>query len=60
MWLRHAPSHGEEVRVALGDKAVRGVFRDIDGDGALVVERKGRTSRVALADALDRMPGMAA
>jgi len=48
MWLRHSAVHGETVRLAVGGRGLRGVFRDIADDGALLLEGPKSTRRVAL------------
>jgi BirA family biotin operon repressor/biotin-[acetyl-CoA-carboxylase] ligase len=52
MWLRHAPGHGETVRVPAGARAAIGVFETLDDDGAIVLRGKTATRRVALDRAL--------
>jgi len=45
MWLRHAPSHGEKIRLLVGRRASAGVFRGIADDGGMILEgpRAART-----------------
>ncbi len=45
LWRRRAIGLGEPIEVRLQDNAIQGVFRDLDGDGAL---------RLALADGTER------
>ncbi len=53
MWLRHAPSHGEEVEIEIGGATVTGIFRDIADDGAMMIEDvDGKTRRIGLTQGL--------
>lgn len=40
-WLSHARGRGEEIEVRLPSETLRGIFRDVDSTGALVLERAG-------------------
>jgi len=48
MWLRHAPSHGQDVNVVIGNRGRQGVFKSIDDDGAMIMAGPKRSSRIAL------------
>ncbi len=44
-WRQHAAQHGQQVRLIRGDKTLRGEIRDIDDQGALIVDIDGRLRR---------------
>lgn len=52
MWLRHAPSHGEKIRLAVGKRRSSGLFRDIGDDGAMILEGPRSTRAIPLASML--------
>ncbi len=37
-WLRHAERRGQEIEVRLAQESLRGVFADLDADGALLLD----------------------
>ena len=46
-WLRHAIKRGEEIEVRLPKETLRGIFRDLDEDGALLLAmRSGGERRI--------------
>lgn len=49
-WLARAHALGGPLSVRLDGGAVSGLFRDIDGDGALVLEVDGTPRRIAVGD----------
>lgn len=49
-WLKRAFRLGAPVRVALPDRTVEGLFRDLGEDGALILEVDGRTERILAGD----------
>ncbi len=50
-WLRHAYGLGEAVQVRLPNETLSGRFRDLDGDGALLLEMAdGRVRPIAAGD----------
>ena len=53
MWLHHATEHGEELRVPAGGGQMQGKFREIDDDGALLLDDGGTTRRIPLDSVLD-------
>lgn len=52
MWLRHAPLHGGEIEIELNGRMLRGVFTDIDDEGALILDRDGTIEKIGLDAAL--------
>lgn len=48
-WLSHAKGIGESVEVALGAETVKGVFREVDAHGGLVLEAASGGRRVITA-----------
>jgi biotin-(acetyl-CoA carboxylase) ligase len=53
MWLRHSAEKGREMAVSVEREVFRGVFEDIDDDGALLLRKAGAVDRIALAASLD-------
>jgi BirA family biotin operon repressor/biotin-[acetyl-CoA-carboxylase] ligase len=49
-WLEKAQGVGQAVRVRLPDRVLEGIFRGLDGDGALILERDGRNERILAGD----------
>jgi BirA family biotin operon repressor/biotin-[acetyl-CoA-carboxylase] ligase len=49
-WLDRAWRLGERIEVRIDPSPIEGVFRDLDGDGALMLETAGGTKRVTAAD----------
>jgi BirA family biotin operon repressor/biotin-[acetyl-CoA-carboxylase] ligase len=49
-WLSHAAHLGRRIAVRDGDGAVEGVFRDIDGDGRLLLDTADGVRRFAAGD----------
>ncbi len=45
-WLRRAHGLGKPLSVRLGEQTVTGIFKDMDGDGALVLVVDGRERRI--------------
>jgi len=48
-WLSHAHALGEEIEARLPRETLRGIFRDIDEHGALILELQDGTRRVITA-----------
>jgi len=46
VWLDHATALGEDIEVTFGGQRLIGTFRDIDGDGALVLDDSGGARHV--------------
>jgi BirA family transcriptional regulator, biotin operon repressor / biotin---[acetyl-CoA-carboxylase] ligase len=44
-WLRHAERLGEAIEVRLPNESLRGVFRDLDPQGYLLLELDGGAVR---------------
>ena len=54
-WLRHAWHLGEEIEVRVGEDELKGVFRDLDADGALLLTTpNGAETRVSAGDVFFR------
>jgi len=53
MWLRHAASHGQNIEIRVGRRRERGLFRDIDDRGALLLDKGRTTRRISLDAVLD-------
>jgi BirA family biotin operon repressor/biotin-[acetyl-CoA-carboxylase] ligase len=49
-WLERAHGRGGPARVRLEGQMVEGVFVDLDGDGALVLQTEGRLRKIAAGD----------
>ena len=49
-WLAYARGLGTEVVVNLGTTRVRGVFRDLDADGAMILTTGGGDRRITAGD----------
>lgn len=49
-WLDRAKGIGERIEVRLDGRTVRGVFADLDADGALVLRQGARTLRISAGD----------
>lgn len=49
-WLWRAMGVGEAIEVRLETQTLNGVFKDLDADGALVLEQDGETRRIAAGD----------
>jgi BirA family transcriptional regulator, biotin operon repressor / biotin---[acetyl-CoA-carboxylase] ligase len=49
-WLAYAAHLGQRIRIRQGDATLEGVFRDIDGDGRLILDTGGGLARVAAGD----------
>ncbi|MEM1160296.1 MAG: biotin--[acetyl-CoA-carboxylase] ligase [Pseudomonadota bacterium] len=54
-WLARASNLGKEIRVRLGQETLHGRFRDLDSDGALVLEGPSGTRRISAGDVF--LPG---
>lgn len=52
MWLRHAPSHGEKIQLAMAGRKSSGLFRDIGDDGAMILQGPRATRTISLASML--------
>ena len=44
-WLQHAYGLGERIEIGLGDERLAGIFRELDGDGAMILELGGGDRR---------------
>jgi BirA family biotin operon repressor/biotin-[acetyl-CoA-carboxylase] ligase len=49
-WLTHARGLGSEVTVDLGDRQDRGIFRDLDADGAMILDNGSGPRRITAGD----------
>ncbi|MBU2090684.1 MAG: biotin--[acetyl-CoA-carboxylase] ligase, partial [Alphaproteobacteria bacterium] len=49
-WLADAAGKGEEIEVRLPDRVLKGVFADLDEDGALLLETVQGRQRIAAGD----------
>jgi len=49
-WLARAARIGQAIHVRIEDKVLSGVFRDLDADGALLIEADGALRRVTAGD----------
>lgn len=57
-WLHHAKGVGKAATVRLADRTLQGVFRDLDGDGALLLEdATGTTVRITAGDVFFGLAG---
>ncbi len=59
-WLRHAERLGEEIEVRLPNQTLTGVFRDLDAEGHLLLERDGRVTPIAAGEVFPPEAGGAA
>jgi hypothetical protein len=58
MWLRHAPSHEEEVKITTGGEVLSGKFHDIADDGAMMFgETAGKRQQLPLIQGLTSTEG---
>jgi biotin-(acetyl-CoA carboxylase) ligase len=48
--LAHVEGLGSEVTVTLGDREQRGIFRDLDATGAMLLAADGETRRITAGD----------
>lgn len=51
-WIERAYDLGGPVAIRCGDDAVRGVFRGLDDDGALILDQGGAVRRITAGDVL--------
>lgn len=49
-WLSHAVRLGEHITVRLPDQTIDGIFRDVDGTGALILDTPGGIRTVTAGD----------
>ncbi len=49
-WLGYASGLGSEVTVNLGQRRESGIFRDLDVDGAMILETKAGRRRITAGD----------
>ena len=49
-WLARAQGRGQEVTVKLGNRQERGIFRDLDADGAMLLETTHGLRRITAGD----------
>jgi BirA family biotin operon repressor/biotin-[acetyl-CoA-carboxylase] ligase len=49
-WLARAQGLGQEVTVTLGNRQERGIFRDLDADGAMILETGNGPRRITAGD----------
>ena len=49
-WLARAQGRGQEVTVTLGNRQERGIFRDLDADGAMILETANGPRRITAGD----------
>lgn len=49
-WLRRAAGIGEEIEVRLENETLRGIFKTLDKDGALILLQDGRERRITAGD----------
>lgn len=45
-WLTHAKGSGQEIEVRLADRSLRGVFKALNPDGALILDVPGEGERI--------------
>lgn len=49
-WLAHAANLGREIRVNLEHESFCGIFKGLDENGGLLVEREGRVEKIYAGD----------
>jgi len=49
-WLQRAMGIGEPIEVRLAGETLHGIFKDMDDDGALVLDQEGEVKRISAGD----------
>lgn len=55
-WLNRARGKGEELEARLPDRTVRGIFHDLDADGALLLDTESGRERITVGDVFFAAP----